>query len=118
MKGIAMMLKALGVEITPEQIAMLQALIPQLPAKVNEAFSTINAALANFDARLRALETRQDEVWVMLQAIRSIAAQTQDNLVEVFKNGNSSGVSDAPGRASGAGRRGAGSDSGSGNTGG
>lgn len=61
-KGLIMMLKALGVEITPEQIAMIQAIIPQIPGKINEAAEIINRTLQNFDARLRAIETELKEI--------------------------------------------------------
>jgi hypothetical protein len=60
MKGLAMMLKALGIEIPEEQLVMIQAMLPQLPAKLNEASQAINAALLNFDARLKAIEMRLD----------------------------------------------------------
>jgi len=52
-------LKMIGVEVTEETLEMLQALIPQLPAKVNEVVTAINLTLQNFDARLNALEQSQ-----------------------------------------------------------
>jgi len=49
---IAMLLKGLGVELTPEQLAQLQVLVPQLPAKVNEIIQMVNI----WDARLKNIE--------------------------------------------------------------
>ena len=114
-KGMMMMLKALGLEIAPEHLAMLQALIPQLPAKINEVVQGINAALANFDARLRALE-------IAVKAISEVYnVSTEGHMVrlaaieEVLKNGNTSGVSDTARPASG--RRSGRASAGNGGTG-
>lgn len=59
MKGLVMMLKALGVNITPEQVGMLEKVIPQVPAKLEEARVFIAGAVTKFDVRLRALEDNQ-----------------------------------------------------------
>lgn len=85
MKGILMMLKALGLDIPPEQIAMLQVLIPQLPAKINEASAAINGALQNFDSRLRVLEAGQAKI------------------LEELKYGNTGRILDTPRSASSSG---------------
>jgi hypothetical protein len=58
MKGIVMMLKAFGIEITPEQADMITALIPQLPGKVNELIQVINM----WDARLKNIEKQVEEI--------------------------------------------------------
>ena len=96
-KGMMMMLKALGLEIAPEHLAMLQALIPQLPAKINEVVQGINAALANFDARLRALELEAKAYRIELS--NELAA------IREVLNGNPARISDAPGPAEPASRR-------------
>ena len=127
-KGMQMMLKALGLEITSEHIAMLQALIPQLPAKINEVAQAINAALANFDSRLRVIEARLDaigheqslnfhavdevicstlrvtkEYHEMLKQYQEETKQYQEVLNAL---GNTARISDTPGPGAGAGRRG------------
>jgi hypothetical protein len=109
-KGMQFLFKSFGIEITPEKLAMLQALIPQLPAKFNEAAQAINGALANFDARLRALEAGQlehskflNDIWTDLQT----CARRQLEFQEVL-NGRSAGTEGnilIGKSASGAGRR-------------
>lgn len=60
MKGALMMLKALGVEITPEQAAMIEALIPQLPARVNQAIGIIN----DMAERQKRIEEKLDKLTI------------------------------------------------------
>jgi hypothetical protein len=67
MKGILMLLKALGVELTEEQATMIQELIPQLPEKVNEVVQMINGCMKNFDERLRSIEKNQADAIRALQ---------------------------------------------------
>lgn len=71
-KGILILLKALGIEITPEQVAMVQGLIPQLPARLNQMFTLVNSAAQNFDERLRANE---DETRKLRLAIESLSSE-------------------------------------------
>lgn len=67
MKGVIMLLKSFGLEITDQQIAELNAVLPQLPAKVNEVVHVINASLQNFDQRLRVIELQQAAILEVLQ---------------------------------------------------
>lgn len=69
MSGLEMMCKAFGVKITPEQAQMIEQLIPQIPAKLNEAGHAINASIQNFDLRLRALEENQRLTTEMLTRV-------------------------------------------------
>src|SRR5579864_1995667 len=55
--NLAFILKALGVKVSPEQVAAIEALIPQIPGKIQQTIEVINAALQNFDHRLMVLET-------------------------------------------------------------
>lgn len=52
----------LGVKIAPEQVAMIEAIIPQIPSHVQGAVALINGAVKNFDQRLQALERGQKEI--------------------------------------------------------
>jgi hypothetical protein len=79
-KGMQFLFKSLGIEITPETMAMLAALLPQLPAKINEVVQAVNAALTNFDMRLRAIEA-------CLDAIGHEQARINAELQEVAQNG-------------------------------
>jgi hypothetical protein len=54
--NLGAILKMLGVKISPETLAQIEALIPQVPAKANELISANMAAIKNFDERLRTLE--------------------------------------------------------------
>lgn len=56
MKGLMMMLRALGIEITDADAAAITAVIPTIPARLNQASEAINKAIVDFDARLAAIE--------------------------------------------------------------
>lgn len=70
-KGILILLKALGIEITPEQVAMVQSIIPQIPSKINQVITTVNNMVENSDARLRANE---EEVKKLRLAVENLSA--------------------------------------------
>jgi hypothetical protein len=71
--NLAFVLKALGIKIAPEQISMIEAVIPQLPAKAVEVVGVVNRALVNFDQRLAALEENQRNLMmVCLQLLEVI----------------------------------------------
>ncbi len=57
--NLGLLLKMLGVKVTPEQVAMIEAIIPQVPGKIQQVVTVINGSLQNFDHRLRALETQE-----------------------------------------------------------
>ena len=57
-RGMQILLKSLGLEVTPETLAMLSALLPQIPAKINEVITHVNATLQNFDQRLKTIEVQ------------------------------------------------------------
>lgn len=79
-KGLAMMLKALGVEITPEQAKMIEELIPQIPARLKQAYEFMNAFVKRADERFTAMEQSQQ---MMLQEIRNLkGGQVQDAGIE------------------------------------
>lgn len=67
MKGLRVMLQALGIQISEEHIQAAQELIPQLPARLNQAATVINGAVNNFDQRLIALENGQKEILELLR---------------------------------------------------
>lgn len=68
MKGLAMMLKGLGINISPEHIKAAEEIIPQLPARLNQAVVIINGAINNFDQRLQALEKQNAEILEILRS--------------------------------------------------
>jgi hypothetical protein len=70
MNGLAMMLKAFGVNVSPEHIAAVEVLIPQIPAKLQEAVSYINGNITRFDLRMKALESAHDASLQLLEDIR------------------------------------------------
>jgi len=49
-------LKMLGVKISPQTTAQIEAVIPQIPSIVQQGIATVNGAVQNFDQRLKALE--------------------------------------------------------------
>jgi hypothetical protein len=62
MKGFLLLLKQLGFEITPEQVAMLQQFALGLPQRFKAIENTVKSTLDNFDARLVAIEKRLDRL--------------------------------------------------------
>jgi hypothetical protein len=75
MKGVLMLLKSIGVEITPEQIALLQQYIPQIPALCNGAAQAINNSIKMFDERLKAIETEQHAQRLLLEELNGTTQQ-------------------------------------------
>lgn len=51
MPGLALMLKALGIKITPEVLAQIEALLPQIPAKINAVLQFLREFVQRFDTR-------------------------------------------------------------------
>lgn len=62
MKGMVMMLRAMGVQITEADAEALSAVIPTIPARLNQAADAIQKAINDFDARLVAIEYRLAQV--------------------------------------------------------
>lgn len=58
-----------GVKVLPEHIAAAENLIPKLPGLVNQAVTSINGAMANFDRRLKELESRDEQNRFLLAEI-------------------------------------------------
>lgn len=83
-----MMCKAFGVKITPEQAHMIEQLVPQIPAKLNEAGHAINAAIQNFDLRLRTLEENQLTVQKLLHQLMEAI---EHGRIDTSRNSRSSG---------------------------
>lgn len=80
-----MLLKAIGVNFTESHVKAIEAIIPQIPQKLNEAGAAVNAAITNFDARLKAIEESN-------QLIISWIAQTKiqlERLVELGEHNSS-----------------------------
>lgn len=57
--NLGALLKMLGIKVPPEVVKQIEAMIPQLPGKVQETIVLINAAVQNFDGRLRQIELVQ-----------------------------------------------------------
>jgi site-specific DNA-adenine methylase len=68
-KGLILVLRAIGVNITDADAKMIETIIPQIPTKIQELWGVIKSNLENVDARLRALEQTQKE---LIQKIEDI----------------------------------------------
>lgn len=66
---LSSVLKMVGLDISEQDLQTLQAIIPQLPAKINEVVTAINLTLINFHERLEALERQQLETNKLLHLI-------------------------------------------------
>ena len=73
--NLAIILKALGVKIAPESAAQIQALIPQIPGKVNELIKYNVDAVKRLDERLEGIERRQH---LIMDALNQIKEQLSD----------------------------------------
>jgi hypothetical protein len=76
-KGLQMMLKALGIGITPEQVAQLEIVLPQIPGKAAELITIFNAKIKLYDAafqsivsELEALKNQNAEQLKILEELR------------------------------------------------
>jgi hypothetical protein len=67
MTGLAMMVKAFGIKITDENLRMIEALIPQIPGKVNEFVTVFNAALEDNKKRMTEIEAKLERIEGTLQ---------------------------------------------------
>jgi hypothetical protein len=54
--NIGTILKVLGVKITPEQVAQLETVLPQIPQRAVEVIRYVNQTAADVAVRLEALE--------------------------------------------------------------
>jgi cystathionine beta-lyase family protein involved in aluminum resistance len=88
MVSLSPILKMLGIKVTEQDVANVEALIPQIPAKATEIVVFVNNAVTNFHQRLEALEKTE-----------AMNAQKIDKILEYIQNGrtDSSSASDATG---------------------
>jgi hypothetical protein len=75
MTGVGMVLKALGVNVTEQHVRMIEALIPQIPGKINEFVVAFNAALQdNRDRLTRIEEHEKTSAELLVQVALSMSA--------------------------------------------
>lgn len=68
--NLGMLLKMLGVKISPEDLAKVEAIIPQIPARAQQLIAFAN----NLDARLKSVERKQVEI---LEALHGSDSDTR-----------------------------------------
>jgi len=92
MTGLAMMLKAFGITITDQNLRMIEALIPQIPGKINEFVTAFNAALEDNKSRLTAIEQRQARIEEALGRIEgALRHDTERTGIDTERNGATNG---------------------------
>lgn len=69
MMSLSPILKMLGVNVSAQDIANIEALIPQVPGKVSEVLVFLNTAVTNFHQRLTMLESSNAKIESQLEAI-------------------------------------------------
>jgi hypothetical protein len=90
--NLTAILRVLGVKITPEQIAQLEAIIPQIPARSKAIIEAVNQMIERNDAKMDAIVQQQQAIRAkfdfMSQALLDIqscldviVAQTNDDVV-------------------------------------
>lgn len=72
---IAQILKALGIKLSPEAAAKLQAMLPQIPEKVNELIKYNVDAVKRLDEKLEGIERRQH---LIMDSLNQIKEQLHD----------------------------------------
>lgn len=90
--NLSTILKLLGIKITPEQIAQLEIVIPQIPARAVEIIKFINQTAASMDARLSAVETRQGMILQKLDFLQAGMRDMQDTLDVLVVQTNTDGI--------------------------
>jgi FtsZ-binding cell division protein ZapB len=62
MTAIGMILKSMGIEVTDEHRAQIEALIPQIPARAVQVLQVVNAAVAKVNENTAAIQALHAEV--------------------------------------------------------
>lgn len=81
---VGMVLKSLGAKITDEDIAQLEAIIPQIIPKMKETITFINAKCDSFQAQLDALKLHAESEMLLRKQDESI----QNTLIESIQETN------------------------------
>jgi hypothetical protein len=87
-KGMLMLLRSMGIEVSDEHVNMLTDLIPKLPQIVNDCIRVINVTISRADQRIQALEK---EVHLLREEIQNGKSTT----------GDTTGISNTTGPATG-----------------
>lgn len=100
--SLALIMKALGVKIPPETLAQVERIIPQIPARANQAIQLINAAVQQADQRARALEARmqilEDKIDALVNLlVRDAVRRSAGNSGRIADAGGSDRGLSAPG---------------------
>lgn len=91
MVSINPILKMLGIKVSDQDIANLEALIPQIPSKATEIVIFVNNAVTNFHERLLAIEKSQQEILEQLRGKRNAPNGVGGSDPATGTDGNSSG---------------------------
>lgn len=67
--NLRLVLRALGVTLSDEDIKRIEEIIPQIPSHLNGAIKFLNSAVTNFDERLKAIEETQVKILEVLNVI-------------------------------------------------
>ena len=101
MFNLGVIMKAVGVKIAPDKLAQIEAMIPQIPAKVNELINFNAAAVRRYDEKLEEIHQKQILLAGQLNQIKEMIADGQRSRdlqrtgVTVFECGDGSGTNGA-----------------------
>lgn len=59
MMNLGAILKMLGIKVPPETVGQIEAILPRVPAIVQQTIASVNGALKVYDERLARIETLQ-----------------------------------------------------------
>lgn len=76
-KGLLLVLRSIGVNITDEDAKMIEGIIPRIPSMIQQLWGAVDSNMKNFDNRLQILEKGKDELKATIEALRE----------EIAKNG-------------------------------
>jgi hypothetical protein len=69
--NLGAILKMLGIKVPPEVVGQIEAILPKLPAIIQQSIATINGALRTYDERLTNIEQTQLRILEELQNVNS-----------------------------------------------
>lgn len=77
--NLGTILKMLGIKLPPDKLAQIEAMLPQIPGKVNEIITANAAAIKRYDEKLEGIERRQHLIMDSLNTIREELSNARRN---------------------------------------
>lgn len=89
--NLGTILKMLGIKLPPDKLAQIEAMLPQVPAKINEVLKANQAAIVRYDEKLDGIERRQLIILDRLALIQKELADGRRTIRNVQHTGHVNG---------------------------